>query len=150
METMNSNENWYLYNIIEGIGMDHSLFPFDQAMVGTLCVEGPLRCYSEDGVQLIEWGYGECDYEVMDVKEADDVQTVTMNTLVEDVLRMVFPKTQESTKQICIVDLTGKTICAQSTTDKTIEIDFTNKPKGMYIAQITTNFKTIYIKFIRK
>lgn len=56
METQPSNWDWYFYNIIEGVGMDYSLFPFDHTIIGTPCVEGPIRCYSENGFLLISWG----------------------------------------------------------------------------------------------
>ena len=68
METHLSNMDWYIYNIIEGVGMDYTLFPYFYTD-GAFCLHGPLRCYSEECVPLIQWGETECDYEVLGVEE---------------------------------------------------------------------------------
>ena len=150
METQPSNLDWYIYNIIEGIGMDYSLFPFDHTMVGTPCVEGPIRCYSEDGLLLVQWGETECDYEILGVNDEKEEQSVQMNTLVEAVLHIDFAETASLPKQIRISDVSGITIYAQETMDKSLDINFTDKPAGVYLVQIVMDSIVVNNKILKK
>ena len=59
-----SNEDLYFYHVIEGVGLRYSVFPFMILWGPPPCREGPLRCYSENGVPLITSSV-ECDYEVL-------------------------------------------------------------------------------------
>ena len=150
METVPANSYWYYFNIIEGVGMDYSLFPFDFGLVGTPCVNGPLRCYSEDGIPLIEQGETECDYEVMAIDENDEMPTVSMNTLVDDMLHIDFLEMPESLKQVKIIDLTGKIVCTHETMDEALDISFTNKPKEIYVVQVMTGSQVINNKVVKR
>lgn len=150
METQPSNLDWYIYNIIEGIGMDYSLFPFDHTMVGTPCVEGPIRCYSEDGILLVQWGETECDYEILGVNDEKEEPSVQMSTLVGDVLRIDFAETASLPKQIRITDVSGRIIYAQETMDKSLDINFTDKPAGVYLVQIVMDSKVFNNKIVKK
>lgn len=150
LETQLSNLDWYIYNIIEGIGMDYSLFPFDHTMVGTPCVEGPLRCYSEDGLLLIQWGETECDYEVLGVNDEKEDQLVQMNTLVDDLLHISFANTQSGVKQIRIVDMTGRMVFSQETEDKTMDIDLSEKRSGIYLVLIVVDSQVFNNKIVKR
>ena len=150
MEILPSNFDWYFFYIIDGIGMEESLFPFDVALMGAPCVKGPLRCYSEDGIPLIEWGETECDYEVMAIDENGEMPTASMNTLVDDMLHIDFLKMPESIKQIKIVDLTGRIVCTHETMDKAIDIGFADKPRGVYVVQTITASQVINNKVVKR
>ena len=150
LETQLSNLDWYIYNIIEGIGMDYSLFPFDHTMVGTPCVEGPLRCYSEDGLLLIQWGETECDYEVLGVNDEKEDQLVQMNTLVDDLLHISFANTQSGVKQIRIVDMTGRMVFSQETENKTMDIDLSEKRSGIYLVLIIVDSQVFNNKIVKR
>jgi hypothetical protein len=58
----NTGSAVYCTNIIEGIGLDKSLFPFYQLVGPPPCRNTGIRCYSEDGDYLIKSDV-ECDYE---------------------------------------------------------------------------------------
>lgn len=150
METLPSNLDWYFFYIIDGIGMDYSLFPFDHTMVGTPCVEGPIRCYSEDGILLVQWGETECDYEILGVNDEKEEPSVQMSTLVGDVLRIDFAETASLSKQIRITDVSGRIIYAQETMDKSLDINFTDKPAGVYLVQIVMDSKVFNNKIVKK
>ena len=150
LETQLSNLDWYIYNIIEGIGMDYSLFPFDHTMVGTPCVEGPLRCYSEDGLLLVQWGETECDYEILGVNDEKEDQLVQMNTLVDDLLHISFANTQSGVKQIRIVDMTGRMVFSQETEDKTMDIDLSEKRSGIYLVLIVVDSQVFNNKIVKR
>ena len=150
LETQFSNLDWYIYNIIEGIGMDYSLFPFDHTMVGTPCVEGPLRCYSEDGLLLIQWGETECDYEVLGVYDEKEEPSVQMSTLVDDLLHISFANTQSGVKQIRIVDMTGRMVFSQETEDKTMDIDLSEKRSGIYLVLIVVDSQVFNNKIVKR
>ena len=149
MQTFTLDDNLYINNIIEGIGMDRSLFPFYDWEGPPLCMHSQIRCYSEEGIPLIA-SDTECDYEIVAIDERFDVETVAMNTIVENFLRIDFSKMQENIKQIRISDAIGKTIFTKETSDTTLEIDFASKPKGMYLVQIVADTQTINFKFIKK
>lgn len=150
METLPSNLDWYFFYIIDGIGMDYSLFPFDHTMVGTPCVEGPIRCYSEDGILLVQWGETECDYEILGVNDEKEEPSVQMSTLVGDVLRIDFAETASLPKQIRITDVSGRIIYAQETMDKSLDINFTDKPAGVYLVQIVMDSKVFNNKIVKR
>ncbi len=148
METHLSNMDWYIYNIIEGIGMDYTLFPFFY-LDGDPCVEGPLRCYSEDGVQLIS-SETECDYEVLGVFDEKKEPSVQMSTLVDDLLHISFANTQSGVKQIRIVDMTGRMVFSQGTEDETIDIDLSEKRSGIYMVLIVVDSQVFNNKIVKR
>ena len=76
----------YCTNIIEGIGMDKSVFPFYELMGPPPCKQGDIRCYSIDENYLIT-SDTECDYEkpllINElVSEYIAINTVVVNNLV--------------------------------------------------------------------
>lgn len=150
METLPSNLDWYFFYIIDGIGMDYSLFPFDHTMVGTPCVEGPIRCYSEDGILLVQWGETECDYEVLGVYDEKEEPSVQMSTLVDDLLHISFANTQSCVKQIRIVDMTGRMVFSQETEDKTMDIDLSEKRSGIYLVLIVVDSQVFNNKIVKR
>lgn len=149
LETQPSNYDWYVYNIIEGIGMDYSLFPFDETIMGTPCVHGPIRCYSENGFSLIV-SDTECDHEVLAVDERDNLPAMAITTLVENTLQMDFSEMPVGMKQIRIVDMAGKIVFEHETTDKTLVINFADKPAGLYLVQTIIGSQVINNKIIKQ
>ena len=143
--------NTYLYytHIIEGIGTDLSIFPFEM-LEGSPCMHSNLRCYSENGVPLIEWGERECDYEILSVDEQAGTGLVSMNVLVDDILHIFFPGMPKGVKQIKIFDLTGKFICAHDTAGNTIDIGFADKCAGVYLVQIIIGSHVINKKIVKR
>ena len=149
METRPSNWDWYIYNIIEGVGMDYSLFPFDHTITGKPCFEGPIRCYSEDGIQLIN-SETECDYEILAIDEHDELPITAINTLVENTLHVDFLETPKSVKQIKIIDLTGRIVGKHETKDKVVDISFSDMPSGIYFVQIIIDSQVINKKIMKR
>ena len=150
METLPSNLDWYFFYIIDGIGMEESLFPFDRALMGAPCGKGPLRCYSENGIPLIEWGETECDYEVLGVYDEKEEPSVQMSTLVDDLLHISFANTQSGVKQIRIVDMTGRMVFSQETEDKTMDIDLSEKRSGIYLVLIVVDSQVFNNKIVKR
>ena len=150
LETQPSNFDWYFYNIIEGVGMEYSLFPFDHTMVGTPCVEGPLRCYSEAGVPLISWSETECDYEVVAIDEYGEEAFVNMNTLIDNMLQIEFSENFHGLKLVIIVDVMGKIVSTHKTIENTLDISFADNPNGLYLVQVTMNSQLINRKIVKK
>lgn len=140
LETVPTNSNWYYFNIIEGVGMDYTLFPY-YYLDGAPCVQGPLRCYSENGFPLISWGDTECDYEILGVNDEKEETSVQMNTLVEAVLHIDFAETASLPRQIRIANVSGITIHAQETMNKSLDISFADQPVGVYVVQIVMDSK---------
>lgn len=149
METQLSNWDWYFYNIIEGVGMDYSLFPFDRTITGDPCVEGPIRCYLEDGIPLIN-SETECDYEILAIEEYDELPITAINTLVENTLHVDFSEIPKSIKQINIIDMTGRVVGKHETKDKVVDISFTDKPSGIYFVQIILGAQVINKKIMKR
>ena len=143
--------NTYLYytHIIEGIGTDLSIFPFEM-LVGSPCMHSNLRCYFENGFPLIMSEMSECDYEVLAVEECGGTSIALMNTVVEDVLHIDFAETASLPRQIRITDALGKTLYAQKTMDKSLDISFTDKPAGLYLVQIVMDSIVINNKIVKR
>ena len=71
MTTSVSDGYLYYNNIIEGVGLDMSLFPFVDLDGPPQSLHDYIRCYSEDNVPLIV-SETECDYEILVVGEDDE------------------------------------------------------------------------------
>ena len=149
METQPSNWDWYFYNIIEGVGMDYTLFPYYYED-GAPCVQGPLRCYSENGFPIISWGDTECDYEILGVNDVKEEMSVQMNTLVETVLHIDFVETASLLKQVRITNVSGRIIYNQKTINKSLDISFSNKPAGVYLVHIVMDSKVFNDKIVKR
>ena len=76
----------YLTNIIEGIGLDKSLFPFYELLGPPSCTNTGIRCYSEDDNYLITSDV-ECDYEEVKPYQSffgNDSTTINLYTVIID------------------------------------------------------------------
>lgn len=149
LHTEQSQEEWYFFNIIEGIGMDNSLFPFDQSMVGTPCIHGPIRCYSENDISLIA-SETVCDYEVLDIFEHDNTSLVSMNTWVAEVLHINFSEALGGKKQISIIDISGRILYRETTHCAFFDILLSEMISGIYFTKIETDSITIINKFLKQ
>ena len=143
-----NNSDLYFGNLIEGIGLDLSVFPFE-LLVGSPCAHSNIRCYSENGVSLIVSEMVECDYEVWAVDEYDESPRMSINTLAETTLHIEFLTMTENVKQIKIIDSMGRIIYMTKTIDNMLDIDFSSKPQGMYLVQIIADTQTFHFKFIK-
>ena len=150
MHTHPSNhiELWF-HTVIEGIGMDKSLFPFFVLFGPPPCMNGYIRCYSEDGIPLI-MSETECDFEIVSVDEQENNPLFQLNTLVENVLFVDFMGISNEMKHVRIADMTGKTIHVQETTDKVLSINLSNTPNGIYLVQIITSSQVSNKKIVKK
>lgn len=150
MSTHSTNEYLYYNNIIEGVGLDMSLFPFDNPFGPPQSVHDYIRCYSENGIPLIVSEEVECDYEILAIDENNEMPTASINTLVDDMLHIDFLEMPENTKQIKIIDLTGRIVCTHETMDKALDISFADKPRGVYLIQIITGSQVINNKMVKR
>ena len=123
------DDYWYFDNIIEGIGLDKSIFPFLELDGPPQSMHDYIRCYSEDGVPLIVSEEEECDHEILAVDELSDVvklypnpanSVVHIEGIVADEVQVYnslgqLVKTVQGTNHICVEGL----------------------PKGIYMLRIT-------------
>lgn len=144
------DDYWYYDNIIEGIGLDKSVFPFLEFDGPPQSIHDYIRCYSEDGVPLIVSETVECDYEILAIDEHDEPSIVPMNTLVDDVLRIDFSKMQHSVKRVIITDLTGKDVGTYETMENEIYINFFDQPAGIYLIQTIIGSQVINSKIVKR
>ena len=156
LEIHPSNIDWYFDRITEGIGMEYSLFPFDIGITGSPCVNGPLRCYSENGIPLIEFeippvGHETpCDYEVLSIHEQEQIPLAISNTIVDDVLQIDFSETLAGRKDIVVFDMAGRLIYSENTMDQSVSIQLTEIPSGFYVTRIQTADQMIHVKCIKQ
>lgn len=139
----------YINNIIEGIGMDRAIFPFYDLEGPPPCMHEEIRCYSEDGIPLIV-SEAECDYEVLAVGEQEKTPVVTMNSIIVDMLHVSFLDCSGRMKSVKIVDLMGRIVCVTETIDDLLDIDFSDKPAGVYLVRITTGSQVINNKIVKR
>lgn len=149
LQTFTFDDYLYFTNIIEGIGMDRSVFPFYDWDGPPPCIHGQIRCYSEDGLPLIV-SEMECDYEILSVDEQESRPQFSMNTLVENVLHIDFIGIPNGKKHIRITDMTGKTIYEQETTDDALSINLSNTPNGIYLVQITKGSQKMNKQIVKR
>ncbi|MBR4148392.1 MAG: T9SS type A sorting domain-containing protein [Bacteroidales bacterium] len=141
-----NHDNLYFNNIINGIGMDYSVFPFETQGQPS-CTNGPIRCYTENGIPLIISNV-DCDYEVLTVDDNTESALATVTTMADGLLHVEFSETLMGKKQIHIIDITGKMIHAIDTHEDFCDICLVDKPKGIYITQIITDSRIAQIKFV--
>ena len=150
MSTHSTNEYLYYNNIIEGIGLDMSLFPFDNPLGPPQSVHDYIRCYLENGVPLIVSEDVECDYELLRIDENNEKLATSMNTLVDDMLHIDFAETANLLKQIRITDVSGRIIYNQKTMSKSLDLSFSDKPAGVYFVQIVMDSKVFNNKIVKR
>ena len=141
------HEDLYFNNIIDGIGMDYSMFPFEMSENPSLCQNSLIRCYTENGVPLITTSI-DCDYEVWGIEESTQTPLAILNTAIDGSLHIMFSKALKGLKQIRIMDVSGKTIHTSETRNEFCDIFLNDTPKGVYIAQIITGSQIVYVKFV--
>ena len=73
-----------------------------------------------------------------------------MNTIVEDLLQIDFSETLTGTKEIVIVDMAGRILHTDNTTDHSISIQLAEIPSGLYVARVQTADRMIHAKFIKQ
>ena len=131
LEAEPSNPYWYYFHIIEGIGLDYSLYPFE-LLVGKPCLEGPIRCYSEDGIPLIE-SETECVYETLGIGEQKDNPMATILPLVGDMLGIEFSP-DVTPVSVELYDLQGRKVLSQTGTFDRIPV--AGLPAGTYLVRM--------------
>lgn len=57
---------------------------------------------------------------------------------------------EEGTKTIVIMDVTGRIVLEEQTFDKTIDVDLSTEPKGVYIVKSVINGKILFGKYINQ
>ena len=143
-----NNNHLYYTHVIEGIGTDLSIFPFEM-LEGSPCMHSNLRCYSENGLPLIVSGM-ECDYEFLAIDDHNEWLIPAINTLVENILHMDFSGMPNSTKQIKVIDLTGRIVYLTESKDNLLNIDFSDKPAGIYLIQTIIGSYVINNKIVKR
>ncbi|MCR5645644.1 MAG: hypothetical protein K6F96_04540 [Bacteroidales bacterium] len=143
------HEDLYFTNIIEGIGMDYSVFPFEMPDIQAPCVNGPIRCYTENGIPLIVSNV-DCDYEVLTINDKTEMPLVHVQTMPNGMVQMGFSEALMGRKQIRIFDITGKTVCSTETYYDSCDIWLAPKPNELYIAQIIADYQMVYVKIVLK
>lgn len=149
LHTFTIDDYFYINNIIEGIGLDRSVFPFYDLEGPPPCKHSQIRCYSEDGSSLIV-SDTECDYEILSVDEYEKEKTVHINTLVVNALQIDFRQPLEGTKTAKVIDMAGRVICTFETKDNSLNISFADKPKGMYVVQIVMGAQVMNYKIVKR
>ncbi|MBO7493313.1 MAG: T9SS type A sorting domain-containing protein [Bacteroidales bacterium] len=141
--------NLYFTNIIEGIGMDYSVFPFETQGQPS-CTNGSIRCYTENGIPLITSNV-DCDYEVLTVDDNTESALATVKVMVNGLLHIDFSETLMGAKQIKIIDLMGRVIYISKTINNMLDIDFSGMPSGVYFVSVTDESGRQFIqKFVKQ
>ena len=129
--------------------MDYSVFPFETSEGLSSCTNGPIRCYTENGIPLITSNV-DCDYEVLVVDDNSESALVTVRTMGDGLLRINFSEALMGGKRIRIIEISGKTVHESDTHDDYCDIWLADNPKGIYIAQIITNSRIVHERFVLK
>ena len=128
----------YCTNIIEGIGMDKSVFPFYELMGPPPCKQGDIRCYSIDENYLIT-SDTECDYEKPLLINELVSEYIAINTVVVNNLEIFFNEDNHCIKNVDIYSMTGKLVYKSESLDNSFNIDLSNQTNGIYLVKINTN-----------
>ena len=144
------NEDTFLRitNIIEGIGLEMSLFPFYVLLGPPACVNTGIRCYSENDNYLITSDV-ECDYEELSLEECEG-PSIYCNTLVDDYLNIQLNDESRDGFYVSIYDIIGNLIYKEMFFDTSISIDISSYISGVLVVKINNNsryqvFKTFKI-----
>lgn len=131
LHTFTFEDNLYIDNIIEGIGMDRSLFPFYDWEGPPPCVHGQIRCYSEDGLPLVVSGI-ECDYEILSVEEQEcGLGSFTFHpNPTEGMLRIE----GEKAAKMQVYNPLGQLV---KTVQNANEVSLEGLPQGVYLLRVT-------------
>lgn len=137
----------YLTNIIEGIGLDESLFPFYVLLGPPACMNTGIRCYSEDNNYLITSDV-ECDYEELSLEEYAK-PSIICNTIIDDCLNIQFNDISKNGLYVSIYDIIGNLIYKDMFFDNSVFIDLSNQMSGMYFVKIDYNSDSSTFKIIK-
>ena len=137
----------YCTNIIEGIGLDESLFPFCKLVGPPPCRNTGIRCYSENGDYLIKSDV-ECEYEELSIKEKQK-ELFTYNTIVEDYLNINFNKTSFVSRYISIYDSMGILLYNFECCDNFVKFDMNGIVAGIYLIKIFDNYEYFNFKILK-
>ena len=143
----NTGSAVYCTNIIEGIGLDKSLFPFYQLAGPPPCRNTGIRCYSEDGDYMIS-SEADCEYEELSIKKEQN-ELFTYNAVVEDNLNIIFNKTTPVSRYISIYDSMGKLLYYSECFDNFVKFDMNGIVSGMYIIKIFDNHEYFNFKILK-
>ena len=149
LQTFTLDDYLYINNIIEGIGMDRSVFPFYDWDGPPPCKHSQIRCYSENGLSLIV-SDTECDYEILSVDEYEREKSVHINTSIENNLNIDFQQPFEGIKTVKVIDVAGRVICTFETKDNALNICFSDKPRGVYVVQIVMGSQVFNYKIVKR
>ena len=82
----------------------------------------------------------------------EEIQKVigTFLPIVENWLHIEFSEMQENTKRIKIIDFMGRDISTTETRDNSLDIDFSDKPSGVYLVQTIIGLQVINKKIVKR
>ena len=151
LQTFTLDDNLYINNIIEGIGLDRSVFPFYDLEGPPPCKHSQIRCYSEDGIPLITSDV-DCDYEVLALDELSDVVKLYPNPANEEINFGLADIPLDGSVRLRITNVTGQTfldrkVCGEG---NLLTIEITTMPPGTYCYTFYDNEKTLFSgKFVK-
>ena len=139
----------YCNNIIEGIGLDKSLFPYYDLVGPPPCKHEEIRCYYENENLLISHDK-ECDYEItyesmLSINEEKN-QTVFLNTIVKDRIDIKIPSDSD-----CFVNIyndKGQMLISEMITGQS-SINVSHLPRGIYVINLNYDDKNKNYKLIK-
>lgn len=135
----------YCTNIIEGIGLDRSLFPFYELIGPPPCRNTEIRCYSENDNYLISSDV-DCDSEEVSLEEYSGA-SIFCNTIIDDNLYIQFNDKSNNGYNVSVYDIIGNLIYKNICVDSSISIDLSNHTSEVYIIAINYdgNYQTCKI-----
>ena len=134
----------YIHNIIEGIGMDRSVFPFYDLDGPPPCMHDEIRCYSEDGVPLIVSEEEECDYEILSIEEGSMENSFIIHP--NPTSEMVHIEGVD-VAEVQIFNMLGQKV--KTVTDSN-EIDMDGLVEGVYLLKVTDKAGAIHTGKVMK
>ena len=136
----------YCTDIIEGIGMENSLFPYYALEGPPPCKPGMIRCYSEDGEYLIE-SEVDCDYEKTLSIEEKHNQLFTYNSIVKENLNIRL--NYKIIVNVSIYDSMGRLIHNKDYSNDFISIDMSDVTSGVCFVKIFSKDKNYNLKILK-
>ena len=133
------SNHWEFFNIMEGIGMSRSLFPFEFGLQGAPCEAGPIRCYSENGLPLLSSQVA-CEYEELSIGEQKDAVVLVIPSPITGSATVEY--TLPGGCRQAVLELTSilgvkvKTVTLEGNTG-TATLDLGNQPSGLYMIAVT-------------
>lgn len=146
--TLTDVENYmYCTNIIEGIGLDRSLFPFYELLGPPPCRNAGIRCYSEDDNYLITSDV-DCSYEEVSLEEYAE-SSIFCNTIVDDYLNIQINDESGNGFYVNIYDIIGNLIYKDKCIDSSALIDLSGYMSGIYVVAINYDVNCQTFKIIK-